>query len=273
MSVRAEELQRGRTRLLFRLAVGAVVVLLVIAGLIWAGSQTAPPTTTTPFATDPAVRDSASPPDNGWDVAAQTALATRPMRAFPDSAALRQTLAATEAAPALVVPSAGRRGAAVPGDFPPTAAGAVGQLAALLVVGLRDINPSTFAQAYRSISLPRAPDPAVTPLGRDVERFYGQAVTAASEPGPVTSRWQLAGALIKGTTDAGRYVVVCVVGELQAAKTNSVSAGTADCQAMRWTGADWRISPGAVAARAPVVWPGSEASVLAGYRPTTGGGG
>jgi hypothetical protein len=35
---------------------------------------------------------------------------------------------------------------------------------------------------------------------------------------------------------------------------------------MRWSGTDWRISPGALAAAASSAWPGSADALKAGYR-------
>lgn len=277
-SLDEETRQRDQARLRAALGVFAVVVLAVVAGLVWAGHQTAPAVGDpgepdgAAAAAPPAAGPQPGAPAGGWDVAGQAELATRPMLAFPDLAALPGTLAPGAGNPAMTVPGGTRAGLVVPEGFPGTPEGAVGQLAALLEVGLRDANPQSFDAAYRSISLPGAPDPASTPLGGDVRSLHAQAVTASSDPTPLASRWQLAGALIKGEADGGRFVVACVLGELQVVKVNSISAGTGDCQAMRWTGSDWRISPGPAAARAPVVWPGSAEFVQAGYRPIRDGG-
>lgn len=271
-SLDQETRQRDHARLRAALGVFAVVVLLVVVGLVWAGQQTAPdvpdPADTggAAAAAPPAAGAEPAAPAGGWDVAGQADVASAPMPRFPDEAALPGTLAST-GNPAMTVPSSARAGQVVAEGFPGTPEGAVGQLAALLEVGLRDANPQTFDTAYRSISLPGAPDPGSTPLGADVRSLHAQAVTSSSDPTPLASRWQPAGALIKGETDGGRFVVACVLGELQVVKVNSISAGTGSCQAMRWTGSDWRISPGPAAARAPVVWPGSPEFVQAGYRP------
>lgn len=273
-----ENRQRDQARLRVALGVFAVVLLAVIAGLIGAGQLTAPGVDdpgepdTAAVGAPPATGLEPGAPAGGWDVAGQAELATRAMPAFPAQAALPRTLARGAGNPAITVPSGARAGVVVPEGFPGTPEGAVGQLAALLEVGLRDANPQSFDAAYRSVSLPGAPDPAATPLGADVRALHAQAVTASSDPTPLASRWQLAGALIKGSTDGGRFVVACVLGELQVVKVNSISAGTGDCQAMRWTGSTWRISPGPAAARAPVVWPGSAEFVQAGYRPIRDGG-
>jgi hypothetical protein len=79
--------------------------------------------------------------------------------------------------------------------------------------------------------------------------------------------YQVTHGLVKGSTDTGRYAVVCVLGELAVGyQGRAISAGVGDCQAMRWTGTDWRISPGVLAAPASSAWPGSADAVTAGYQ-------
>lgn len=71
---------------------------------------------------------------------------------------------------------------------------------------------------------------------------------------------------IKGTVGS-HYVVACVLGEFAVTvKGQTVAAGVGDCQALRWSGADWRIASGPLAAAAPCAWPGSADAVRAGYR-------
>lgn len=277
-----EEARAARAKLTGILVIAVLVVLVVILGVIWAGQQSATPGTGGGTsggsgdtggggtgAGDGAV--AAGPPAGGWDTAAEAALASRPMPQFPAVASLPQTLV-SGGRPAIAVPTATRTNAAGVGEgFPPSAEGAIGQLAALDVVALADLNAATYNGAYRSISLLGAPDPSATPLGSQVEKIYNQVVVQGSNAAPISSRWQLAGAQVKGVTNGGRSVVVCVAGELQAVQANSTEAGTGDCQSMRFTGTDWRIAPGPVAALAPITWPGSAAFNRAGYHPTTGG--
>lgn len=273
-TVSEEEQRAARAKVVAALGVFALVLLAVIVGLIWAGHQTRPvERPRPPIAGAPADGSGSGPaPAGGWDITAETALAAQPMREFPESAAVPQTIAAT-ALPVIPVPTATRVNPAGVGvGFPPTPDGAIGQLAAMETVALTDLNPATFDPAYASVSLPGAPAPEATPLGSQVASIYGQLVGADGSGQPITSRWQLAGAQIKGVTDGGRGVVVCVAGELQIAQANSGQAGTGDCQAMRFTGTDWRIAPVPAAAQAPITWPGSAAFTQAGYHPTTGGG-
>ena len=275
--VSEEEQRAARAKVITALGVFALVLVAVIIGLIWAGHQSSPAgsdagAAPSDAATPPAAAGSGGPAaPGGWDVAAETALATRLMRQFPDTASMPQTLAPS-GLPVIDVPDPTRTNNSGVGEgFPATPEGAIGQLAALEVVGLADLNPDTYNAVYRSVSLPGAPDPAATPLGVQVDKVYSQVVLQGSTGQPISSRWQLAGAQVKGVTSGGRSVVVCVAGELQLAQVNSAQTGTGDCQAMRWTGSDWRIAPVPVASAAPVTWPGSPAFVQAGYHPTNGG--
>lgn len=272
-----DEVAAARARVKRALTLVAVVVLSIVVGLVWAASQRPAgepaPAPTVPPPGGPAAPGAVAGPSapGSWDTAAEAALATRPMPRFPDSAALPQTLAPA-GLPVIAVPTATRvNPVGVREGFPATPEGAIGQLAALEIVALADINPTTYNDAYRSISLPGAPDPALTPLGSQVAVLYDGVVVAGSQATPLVSRWQLAGAQVKGVTDGGRSVTVCVAGELQVAQANTSETGTGDCQSMRFTGADWRIAPGPAAAPAPITWPGSPAFVRAGYHPTDGG--
>ena len=276
------DVSEARARVARALTITAAVVIVIVVAVVWASQQNS-------AATDPAEGDGtsatatsapeASPEPGGpgapgaqqWDTAAETALAVQPMQRFPDAAAKPQTLASV-GLPVMSVPAPTRVNAAgVAEGFPPTPVGAVGQLAALDVAGLSDLDPMTYNAAYRSISLPGAPEPAATPLGAQVARTYTSVVVNGSDSSPIVSRWQLAGALVKGLTNGGRSLTVCVAGELQAAQASTTRAGTGDCQSMRFTDGQWRIAPGPPAAPAPITWPGSPSFVRAGYHPTSGG--
>ena len=267
-------------------ALVAVSVALVVVTVAWAHARTTTERAGTAFGapavgaptvpgaapdigSDPAVP--APPPDPEWDAPAEAALAAAPMLALPDPAAFPQTLGTRSAGPPVPVPPPSGAGPAVAEGFPPTPEGAIGQLAALDTVGFANLDPLTYAQAYRSLSLPGAPDPASTADGEILGELHADLVTAAIDRTPLVARWQLAGAQIKGTTDGGRQLVACVLGDLQVLKVGSTSTGAGDCQSMRWTGAQWRIAPGPAPAKAPQTWPGTDDFARAGYRPTLGG--
>ena len=274
MTIVDAETRSARAKVIKVVVIAALVVLIVVLTVIWAGRQIAPAPAAVDRATDTGESSRAAAADptvRGWDTVAEQVLATAPMRQFPAEVSLPQTLA-PGGLPPIPVPSAARVNAAGVGEgFPPTPEGAIGQLAALDVVALADLHPATYNAAYRSIALIGAPDPAATPLGAQVSKIYNRVVVQGSNPAPIASRWQLAGAQVKGITNGGRSVVVCVAGELQAVQANSGVTGTGDCQSLRWTGSDWRIAPGPAAAPAPITWPGSAAFHRAGYHPSTGG--
>lgn len=218
------------------------------------------------------------PPDaadtTGWDVAAQTTLATRPMLRLPEASAWPQPLTEQTAGPPITLPPITLPRPTDPADqpavtFPPTVDGAVGQLVALTKAGLEGGDPQVYRRAYESIMLPGAPAAETARLYRDLRRVRA-GVIGFPPTGAVDGlvfTWTPTSALVKGTTDGNRYAVVCVLGELVAGvHGQSISTGAGDCQALRRVGGRWWISPGATAAPAPLAWPGSADAVRAGYR-------
>src|SRR5207344_2276729 len=97
----------------------------------------------------PAVPDAGG---DGWDLAGQTELATRPMPSLPQRAALPQPLSADSAGPPIRLPSPASRTGLVPRGFPPTAEGALAQLAALTAAGLVNADPGAYAAAYTAVA-------------------------------------------------------------------------------------------------------------------------
>ncbi|AEA28829.1 hypothetical protein Psed_6748 (plasmid) [Pseudonocardia dioxanivorans CB1190] len=253
---------RRRRGGLLMASIGALVMLLliglvaVILGLGKDPGPSAPPTD--PITGEP-----------GWDLAAETALATRPMPQLPEEAAKPHALSTRTPLGFITLPPPGGNNGIMPVQFPPTPEGALAQLAALTRVGSQGADPQAYELAYNSIAAPGAPQVDST----GIHRTLADARRAARLPqqGSVNSLsltfTPLAG-LIKGTTDGGRYAVVCVLGQVDA-NANGVpfSGGGGDCQAMRWNGRTWQIAPGAAAAAGPVAWPGSDEAFDAGYLP------
>lgn len=203
-----------------------------------------------------------------WNVAAQNALARRPMLRFPTQAALPHQLFSRSAGPPIRLPEPTQvRGVWVDQGFPPTPQGALAQLVALSETGMDGLDPAVYARAYRSIALPGAPKPASTVLYRNAAATREAAGIAPT--GPVNGfrgRYNVVQGLIKGTTDGGRFVVACVLGVYEASAEETARAGLGDCQALRWVNGDWRISPTALPYPAPSAWPGSKEAFKAGYR-------
>ena len=247
--------------------IAAVAVLITgLAAMVIAHYATGPSSAP---ATSPELAPTSPPGDENWAVAAQEALATRPMLQLPPQAAQPQVMTTHTAGPAITLPQPTLTvGRWIPGGFPATAQGALAQLKALDETGMTGGDPLVYARAYRELSLPGAPDPGSTGLSSVLTSFRSGAGFAGT--GIVAGlgvTYQVTHGLVKGSTDAGRYTVVCVLGQLSAGyQGRTVSAGVGDCQAMRWTGDGWRISAGALAAPASCAWPGSADAVKAGYR-------
>lgn len=241
--------------------VGLIAVLVAVVIAPGASSVSSAPATASPTP--------AAPSSENWAAATENELAARPMLQLPAQAAQPQAMTTQTAGPAITLPPPTHTiGRWVPGGFPATAEGALAQLTALDETGMRGADPRVYARAYRELSLPGAPDPGSSGLSAVLRSFRSHA--GLPDTGPIAGlevTYQVTQGLIKGSADAGRYTVVCVLGELSVGEQGrTMSAGVGDCQAMRWTGADWRISPGALAAAASSAWPGSADAIKAGYR-------
>ncbi|OLR92582.1 hypothetical protein [Actinokineospora bangkokensis] len=242
------------------LVAGLVLLGAVVAVLVARHSTPPPPPGT-------AVPEPTSAPVPGDSE--EQALAARPMPLLPPAAAQPQPLAPTGGGAALRVPApAGDTGAWIPSGFPATPEGALGQLRALDEAAVSGADPEVFARGYRENAEPGAPDPAATGLAAVLRSLRSRASLPGTGPVPgLVARFQVTHGLIKGTGSAGRFVVVCVLGQLSVGVGGRVvSAGVGDCQAMRWSGTRWRVASGPLAAPAPSAWPGSADAVRAGYR-------
>jgi len=259
---------RRRAALLLGGIAALIIALLIglVAFLLGAGDGDDAPAAAGPSGASPATEVLGG---QGWDVAAQTELATRPMLEFPQSAILPHALTSETAGPPIELPEPGvTAGRLVAGGFPGSPEGAVAQLVELTRVGFEGGDPEGYRRAYEAVSLPDSPPPESTLLYRDLENL--RSGTPLPDTGAVPDllfTWTPTSALVKGSTDDGRYVVACVLGELVVGTNGqSFAGGAGDCQAMRYVDGEWRISPGALAARASLAWPGTIEAVNAGYR-------
>ena len=213
----------SRRRALMLLGGIAALAVLLVIGLLavtFGGEEPpqdaaapAPPATEPPATRPPST---AAEPDR--DEAAETELAVRPMLQLPESAALPHALTDDVAGPPIAVPEPTVTvGVLVPGGFPATAEGAIGQLIELTQVGLEGGDPAGYAQAYQSIAALGAPLAQDSRLYRDLVRTRSRAGLPPDGAVPgLTFTWTPRSALVKGSADGGRYVVVCVLGELAA---------------------------------------------------------
>lgn len=256
---------RARTRAGLRLTsvlIAVVVLIAAVAAILVARNVTTPDATPPPSPTT-------VPIPAGPGQAQENALAAAPMLQLPAQAAQPQAMTTTSAGAPITVPSAtSTAGRWIPGGFPETPEGALGQLKALNETALAAADPQVYARGYRELAEPGAPDPSSTGLAALLRsmRSRAQLPDTGSVTG-LTATFHVTHGLVKGTASGGRYVVVCVLGQYSVGVNGqAVAAGVGDCQAMRWTGTEWRIASGALAAAAPCAWPGSADAVKAGYR-------
>lgn len=258
---------RRRAGLRLTTVVLAVLVLVgLVAALLVARHVTAPPAA--PGAAPP-LSVPAAPGPIGVEQTQENALAAQPMLQLPAQAAQPQAMTTTTAGEPIAVPApvttAGRW---IPGGFPDTAQGALGQLTALNETALAAADPEVYARGYREFSEQGAPDPGSTGLAALLRSMRSRAqLPASGSVAGLSATFHVTHGQIKGSTSGGRYVVACVLGQYSVSVNGqAVAAGVGDCQAMRWNGTEWRIASGALAAAAPCAWPGSADAVKAGYR-------
>ncbi|MDT7783030.1 MAG: hypothetical protein QOF58_1449 [Pseudonocardiales bacterium] len=255
---------RARARAGLRLTtvvIAALVLVGAVAAIVVARYVTTPHATPSTSAPPTATATSAAGEEN--------ALAAQPMLQLPAQAAQPQAMTTTSAGPGLSVPAPAVTGGRwVPGGFPATPEGALGQLQALNETTLAAADPQVYARGYRELAEPGAPDPGSTGLAALLRSMRARAqLPATGSVAGLTASFQITHGQIKGTASGGRYAVVCVLGQFSiGVNGQAVAAGVGDCQAMRWTGTEWRIASGALAAAAPCAWPGSADAVKAGYR-------
>ncbi|MBQ0928816.1 hypothetical protein KBO27_33165 [Saccharopolyspora endophytica] len=197
------------------------------------------------------------------------------MVVLPAVAAQPQPMTIDRAGDPITVPPATQlAGRWIPAGFPPTPEGALGQLAALDETAMRGADPATHALGYRDLALPGAPPAEATGLSsllRSMRASAGLDPTGAVPE--LTANYQVTQGQIKGTTDGGRFVVACVLGQFSVDyRGKTLTVGVGDCQALRHVEGNWRISPGPVPVAAPSAWPGSPDAVRADYRDLKRGG-
>lgn len=268
----------SRRRLLSVLGIVAATAVLLVAGLGYAIFLTI--TGDRGQGTGPPVAKGVDPgPMTGRPrgAAYRDRIAAAPMLPV-DEAAMRPTGPAARTAPRIRIPAPTRRGpAGVPTGLPHTPQGALGQLAAIETTVLGAMSIPATNRVYAAWAMPGRPGGvAGWQLTRDVQAFLG-AAQAGSAKDPTTAVQAVpAGALIKGT-DGPDWTLACVLLRIRATITTQAQIGYGYCARMQWQPAHpaqrgqpgqpgrWMLAPGTPAAHAPATWPGSAASLRAGW--------
>lgn len=151
--------------------------------------------------------------------------------------------------------------------FPRTPEGAAAQLAAIEVRVLSVMSLPLATEVYHDWAMPGGVGAADWSQTRNVQSFLTHARQSSNELDPGTLVSVTPAAIqIKGT-DGPDWVVACVLLDVRAALKAEARMGYGTCERMQWTGDRWLIGPGAPPAPAPSTWPGSDASVEAGWQP------
>ena len=170
--------------------------------------------------------------------------------------------------PAIRLPAASTVGATgVSSGFPHTPEGAAAQLVAIEVRVLSAMSLPLAKEIHRDWAMPGGVGAADWSQTRNVQSFLTHARQSSNELDPGTLVSVTPAAIqIKGT-DGPDWVVACVLLDVRAALRAEARMGYGTCERMQWTGDRWLIGPGAPPAPAPSTWPGSDASVEAGWLP------
>ena len=196
-------------------------------------------------------------------------IAAAPMAAVAQDAGLTPGVAIS-LPPAIRLPATTTVGAGgVPSGLPHTPEGAAAQLVAIEVRVLSAMSLPLAKEIHRDWAMPGGVGAADWSQTRNVQSFLTHARQSSNvlDPGTLVSVTPAA-IQIKGT-DGPDWVVACVLLDVHAALKAEARMGYGTCERMQWSGDRWLIGPGAPPAPAPSTWPGSDASVRAGWLPVT----
>jgi hypothetical protein len=252
----------GRGRLHLVLGVALLMVVVLVAGVVFAGTYAV----------------TGAPPDGGIGsipvqspggsrpaVAGRDEIAAAPMLQVDRHASLPTTAAAVAGPTVQIPPATGAGPAGVASGFPRTPEGAVGQLAAIGAAVLRGMSILYTNDVYTGWALPGGVGVAEWPMTGNVQAFLDAAQIDQGKHIAATVIALPAAAQVKGV-DGLNWAVGCVLFEVHATITVEAQMGYGYCERMQWHNGRWMIAPGVPPADAPSTWPGSELSIRAGWR-------
>jgi len=196
-------------------------------------------------------------------------LAARPMRPASAPEAQPSVLSTRDPGFILLPPSTTVGPAGVPSGFAHTPAGALAQLAGIDKTALDSASLGGARIVIEGWAAPGGPTAATWSGVKALADFLSAAgLSGGKPPGLALSATPLMG-LVKAS-DGPDWVVVCVDFEVDATLARTARVAVADCQQMAWQQDRWLIGPGAEPAPAPSTWPGTDASIDAGYKELRG---
>ena len=263
-----------RRKMLALLAVAALTVAVLIAGLVLAVAHALDPTqdgadaSTAGGSIGSATGPASTAVGNGprATAGAQDALAARSMPAVPESASRPAPVSDRDPGPPIVLPPATVTGpAGVPTGFAHTPEGAMAQLAAIDQTALQSGSLSGARAVIAAWALPGGPTTTSWSGVRAMRSLLNATgLSGGGSPQLAVLLTPLMGQ-IKGTVGPD-FVVPCVDFELDVTLQQTARAATADCQRMVWQGDRWMIGPGDEPAQPPSVWPDTDLAIDVGYR-------
>jgi hypothetical protein len=265
--------QWSRRKMLVLLAMAALTIAVLIAGLVLALVHAVTPTRRSADGGVLIKVQDGVGPARGTGPTRQTyatdardKLAATPMLAVPQSASHPGPVSDRDPGPPIVLPAATITGSAgVPTGFPQTPEGAMAQMAAIDQTALESGSLSGVRAVIAAWALPGGPTTASWSGVRGMRTLLD--ATGLSGGGSAQLAIVLTPLMgqIKGTI--GRdFVVACVDFELDVTLQQTARGATADCQRMVWQTDRWLIGPSAEPATPPSVWPGTDLAISVGYR-------
>lgn len=173
----------------------------------------------------------------------------------------------TQTAGRIVLPPATALGPArVPAGFPRTPEGALAQLIAIDRTALESASVARAQEVIAGWAVAGGPTTQTWSGVAAVATFLSAGDFPAGGAPELTLVAEPSMGLIKGSVGVD-FVVPCVDFVLTATAAGQTHrVAVADCQRMVWTGDRWMIGRGPEPAAAPSLWPGTRASLAAGYQ-------
>ncbi len=274
----------GPGRLVAALAMVLVLVLSLVAGVgLWVWLRFNPASDpASDRATDPARNSSVDAGGAGAGAGSGTAgetgdqvrqrrdaLAAAPMAKSDLQKAQPSTLSVRDPGTIVLPASTSTGPLGIPSGFPHTPEGAVAQLAAIDADVLNNASIDHARQVITGWAAPGGPTAATWTGVQAIAGFLSAA--KLSPAGGAGSGLAIRATPLMGmvkATDGPDWAVVCVDLEVDATRKASGQVAVADCQRMAWDGGGgrWVVAPGAEPAPAPSIWPGTDASIDAGWK-------
>ena len=262
----------GKEKVLALLVAGALAGLAALAGLGLALYYAVDPPTAAGKLGPKAMRaaQAGGPQDPGAvQRARREDLAARPMRPAPASQA-QPSLLSTRDPGSILLPASTTVGpAGVPAGFAHTPQGALAQLAGIDAIALDSASIGGARAVIEGWAAPGGPTAATWSGVRAMADFLSAAGLSGAKPPDLALEATALMGLVKAS-DGPDWVVACVDFEVDATLARTARVAVADCQQMAWMAGRWLIGPGPEPAEAPSIWPGTQASIDAGYKELRG---